>query len=366
MAAGKALEPMQRQLQQARACFAEGGALPDSLLPAPLARSWERSRQAGLLPGHAPNYEALQPRGNPREHPDDRRLVHSVEREIEQLWQAFGGRDWTVFCVNPHGMIVHRCQHHDADPRLLQPIQVGRRIQEIDIGTTAPSCALAEDAPVLVRGNQHYLDAFAPVFCLSVPLHGLEGELVGALDITGIGERDPELLLAQFRQAALAAENRLYAGVRDCHLLRLRYDPRWGDSPLQGLLAVRPDGSLRAANRIARRLLGLPLHGALEPLPLEALFAFASQQQRRRLLQPGAARRVPLADGTALWVELWRSAQDRTAAGASRMPALGSAPTLRAQARQGIEQALRDNGGNIAATARQLGISRTTLYKKLA
>jgi transcriptional regulator of acetoin/glycerol metabolism len=348
------------QLDRARARFAEGDALPEHLLPQPLARSWMRSREAGLMPWSTPNYDALQPRGNPREDPRDRRLARCVQAEVDALWSAFGGRDWTVFCVNPHGMIVHQCQHRDADPRLLRPIQVGRRIQEADIGTTAPGCVLAEDQATLVCGNQHYLSEFESIFCLSVPLHGLEGELIGALDITGIGEREPELLLAHFRQAALAAENRLIGELRDCHLLRLRYDPRWADSPIQGLLAIGPDGQLRAANRVARRLLGLPARGVPEQLGMDALFAAATPAQRRRLLQPGPPRRLPLSDGTWGYVDLLR--QPRGVA-----PRCPSAPVtaLRDQTRRSVEQALRDNAGNIAATARQLGISRTTLYKQL-
>jgi transcriptional regulator of acetoin/glycerol metabolism len=319
-----------------------------------------RSREAGLMPWSTPNYDALQPRGNPREDPRDRRLARCVQAEVDALWSAFGGRDWTVFCVNPHGMIVHQCQHRDADPRLLRPIQVGRRIQEADIGTTAPGCVLAEDQATLVCGNQHYLSEFESIFCLSVPLHGLEGELIGALDITGIGEREPELLLAHFRQAALAAENRLIGELRDCHLLRLRYDPRWADSPIQGLLAIGPDGQLRAANRVARRLLGLPARGVPEHLGMDALFAAATPAQRRRLLQPGPPRRLPLSDGTWGYVDLLR--QPRGVA-----PRCPSAPVtaLRDQTRRSVEQALRDNAGNIAATARQLGISRTTLYKQM-
>ncbi|WP_456025809.1 helix-turn-helix domain-containing protein [Pseudomonas capeferrum] len=37
---------------------------------------------------------------------------------------------------------------------------------------------------------------------------------------------------------------------------------------------------------------------------------------------------------------------------------------LRQTQQRAIESALQVNGGNISATARQLGISRTTLYKK--
>ena len=276
------------------------------------------------------------------------------------MWSAFGGRDWTVFSVNPRGMIVHQCQHRDADPRLLRQLQVGGRILEADIGTTAPACVLAEDRPILVCGAQHYLGEFESVFCLSVPLHGLDGMVIGALDITGIGERNPELLLAHFRQAALAAENRLIADLRDCHLLRLRYDPRWHDTPIHGLLAIAPDGRLQAANRIARRLLGLHPHDALAELTLELLFAASAPTQRRHLLQSGPPRCVPLADGTSIYVDLLRPPRGTPV----RRP-VTPGPGLREQARHAVAQALRDNAGNITAAARQLGISRTTLYKQL-
>lgn len=41
------------------------------------------------------------------------------------------------------------------------------------------------------------------------------------------------------------------------------------------------------------------------------------------------------------------------------------ATSLKAAEQRTVEQALHANRGNISATANQLGISRTTLYKKL-
>ncbi|WP_084170144.1 helix-turn-helix domain-containing protein [Paraburkholderia ferrariae] len=350
-----------QQLDDARMRFAEGDTLPEHLLPGSLARSWERSRTAGLKPWSSPNYEALQPPGNPRAHPNDRQLVQCVRAEMEQLWTAFGGPQWTVFCVNPDRVIVHQYRNQDGRCGLLQPIQVGRRIQESDIGTTAPSCALAEGRPIVVHGSQHYLSEFDTVFCLSVPLHGLEGELIGALDITGVGERNPGLLLAHFRQAALAAENRLISGLQHCHLLRLRHDPRWAESPMQGLLAINAEGQLRAANRIARRMLGLPASGIEPGLHIDEMFAEARVVQRRRLLKPGTGQYVPLRDGTTAFVDLLRVAQ-------GTRPLCWPAPkhpALREQTLQAVAKALHANNGNISATARELGISRTTLYKKM-
>ncbi|SEL43619.1 regulatory protein, Fis family [Pseudoxanthomonas sp. GM95] len=368
----------QQQLDVARSRFAQGEPLPEALLPDGLARSWERSRQAGVQPGQVPQYDAAQRARNMREQPDDRRLYQCVHEEIEQLWSAFGGPDWTIFCANPQGVIVHARHSPNCDDPVLLPIAAGRRMAECDIGTTAPSCVLSDGREAIVQGNQHYLRAFEQIFCLSVPLWGTEGRVIGALDITGRGTRDAGLLQEHFRQAALSAEHRLFATLRHCHLLAIQHDPRWLDTPLAGLLAIDEDGGLRAASRLARRMLGLPVQCPVTSWTLEALFAHALPAQQRRLLQPAHhAQRLARADGSHLWVQHLRGPLRGVTAGARLqahpgvpvVPASGDALAgdgdLQDHTLRAIAQALGEHDGNVAATARQLGISRTTLYAKL-
>lgn len=356
----------QKLLAHARREFSEGAPLPANLLPPPLLRSWERLREDGMQQREAP---LLQPRvAHPPalEDNDDRRLARCAQHDMDQLWAAFGGRQWLMFCVNADGLIVAQREHGLTDSPLLRPIQVGRVLRETHLGTTAPTCALAEDAPTLVRGNEHYLDHFAAMFCLSVPLHGLEGEVIGALDITGVGERNPELLRDYFRQAALSIENRLLQECRPCHLLALQHDTRLLNTPFQGLLAVEENGRIRAANRVARRLLGLPRRGPLPELTLETLFAGASVHQRRRLLQAGPARRVCHSEDSAFQVQYLRAPVARRGSVAipSSLRDAGKG-SLRAQGIQAVREAVDNYRGNISAAARRLGISRTTLYRKL-
>ena len=361
---------MQREQQQllaaARQRFADGGALADALLAPAVQRSWERSRLAGVHPQQEPHYAPLARAPTRLEDPADRRLARCVRDELDHLWAAFGGRQWTLFCVNADGMIVAQREHGLADVPVLRPIQVGRRLRESDIGTTAPACSLADDAPALVRGNEHYLDRFAAVFCLSVPLHGLDGQVLGALDITGTGERDAELLHGYFRQAALSTENRLMREHRPCHLLAVQHDARWLQSPLQGLLAIEEDGQVRAANRVARRLFGLPRRGVLPLLTLDTLFAGASVHQRRRLLQAGPAHRVRIGEDSAVQVQYLRGPL-ATQASLKIVTDHGEAAgmPLRTHTTQHVRDAVAAHQGNISAAARQLGISRTTLYKLL-
>jgi transcriptional regulator of acetoin/glycerol metabolism len=240
-------------LEGARRRLWDGEPLPAGLLPNPVARSWERSRDAGLRPwerrlsnGDAPILALDEA---------DQNLAVCVKPEIERLWQVFGGQSWTLFCVNTQGVIVHA--RHAEGAGSLDALQVGRRIHEADIGTTAPSCALAEGKPIILLGAHHYLSEFERFFCVSVPVYGVSGQLIGALDITGIGERNARAVLEQLQVTAMATENRSYANLKNCQIISLQHDPRMIGTPLQGLLALDGGGRILAANGMARRLLGL-------------------------------------------------------------------------------------------------------------
>lgn len=126
------LLPDSQRLEGARRRLWEGESLPADLLPPSVARSWERSRDAGVCP-----WEPRFAHGNiPVFSLDaaDRHLAACVKPEIERLWQVFGGQSLSLFCVNADGVIVHSRHAPTGGP--LDALHVGRRVQESDIGTT--------------------------------------------------------------------------------------------------------------------------------------------------------------------------------------------------------------------------------------
>ncbi|WP_321917590.1 MULTISPECIES: helix-turn-helix domain-containing protein [Paraburkholderia] len=377
------------QLHSARERFGGGEQLPDvltpNLLPESVARSWVRSRDAGVVPWQAPEYELLIGTRSVRETADDRRLFSCIVDEIEQLWDAFGGDDWTIFCVNPKGTVIHARRSAGCGDQLILPIVAGRRILESHIGTTAPSCVLHDGTETTVTGGQHYLTEFERVSCLAVPLFGLHGEVVGALDITGTGQRDFSQMKEQFRLAAFAAEQRLFGTLRGCHLLRVQHDPRWLATPLAGVLAVEEDGQLRAVSRMARRILALPHGASVTRLTLREVFDEAPPALQTRILTPQRGpQRIARADGSHLWVQYARAPLNRSTA--RRMNTNFEVQGVEAESGQtvnashgaqqagasleehmlvAIQQAMCEHRGNVAAVARQLRISRTTVYARL-
>ncbi|WP_422418337.1 sigma-54-dependent Fis family transcriptional regulator [Pseudomonas sp. GZD-222] len=294
----------QQYLSIARQQFAEGVALPSNLLPSSIALSWARSREAGLLPWQpwrADADDGLLPLDEA-----DQQLAHCVQPEIDRLWQQIGGASWAVFCINPQGVIVHARQARTLAGPLL-PLQVGRRIQEADIGTTAPSCTLAEEVPMVLIGNQHYLSDFEHFFCVSVPIRGLQGEVIGALDITGIGDRQAGAVLEQLSHAAMAVENRLFATLGNCQILSLQHDPRLLGTPLQGLLAVDAAGRIQNANRAAQRLLGLEQFRPVGKR-LDHLFEANGAVDLHRVPQ-----QLTLNDGSRLYAQVIEQGRESTA-----------------------------------------------------
>ncbi|WP_244099931.1 helix-turn-helix domain-containing protein [Burkholderia anthina] len=362
-------------LDRLRARFAAGEPLPETALPASVARSWLRSRDAGLRPWQTARYDML---GEHDESRADRRLYRCVAQEIEPLWAAFGGSEWTIMCVNPRGTIVHARRSPQCDDALLTPIVAGRSIVEPNIGTTAPSCVIYDGAETVVAGAQHYLREFSRVFCLAVPLVGFDGEVIGALDITGTGRRNVVQLREQFRYAALSAEQRLYAMLRDCHLLQVQHDARWLDTPLAGVIALDAAGRVRAVSRLARQMLDLAPAGPVAPYDLRQLFPGATPVQQRRLLTPARTpQRIARDDGSHVWVRTVRAPLDRATTArhadvleeaadvCNAAPAASAQASLHEQSLNAIRRALDEHDGNVSAAARQLGISRTTLYAKL-
>lgn len=284
-------------LDQARREFWEGASLPRGLLPGEVAESWKRSRDAGVSPWD----KRLGKYVEAHDLSDtDLLLGRCAAPELERLWEVLGGSKWTLLCVNTEGVIVHA--RHSNLPNPLGSLKVGTRIHESDIGTTAPSCTIYGMQPVVISGGEHYLKEFEHFFCVSVPVFGLRGEFVGALDVTGIGTKNSAAVLEQLTIAAMAVESRLYASIKDCEIIAMQFDPRFIGTPYQGLLAIDASGVVQAANRVARKILGV--NG---PLDASAQLRWDEVFQSEAGLITGAPDLINLHAGASIYAQLLRS-----------------------------------------------------------
>jgi transcriptional regulator of acetoin/glycerol metabolism len=112
------------------------------------------------------------------------------------------------------------------------------------------------------------------------------------------------------------------------------------DSFAEGVVVFSPDGRLAFANEVARRTVTALGNGGI------------SAELKPQLVALGG-RVAPLRTGAAV------------AAEAVFLPATAGARTLAERERQAILDTLQGTRGKLAETARRLGISRTTLWRRL-
>ncbi len=238
-----------------------------------LSSSWRRSIEHGLRREDSvlftnPVSKALARRTIE----ENRRLLCHVTPEMLRLYDGLGSTQWLALCLNVRGQVICSVGDPISAPKELRALMhPGRSLLESEIGTTAPGCVLEHGHPVVVSGEEHYLHELASFFCASAPLLGPDGNLIGALDLSGIDIQAAPMAANMVALAARHIENSLLTDMGDCVLLHFHFDDRLLGTPSEALLAVTPSGRMIGANRTARQLLALKSPDA-EPSQLETLF----------------------------------------------------------------------------------------------
>ena len=348
----------------------------------PLLRSWQRCRDAGMREHERVNFELVS-RAMLSEL-DDRHaeLVQAARPETERLARALRGTGCVVLLFNTRGVVIDRLCHEAAtSAQLLAATRKGINLAERCVGTTAPAISLCEGVPYLVGRDAHFFANVRPFFCVAAPIDSPRGERLGALDITAYDNVPAFDLYSLVIDAAAAIENSLFGASPDRLLVRFHPRAELIGTALEGLLEVTGDGVISGANRVAARLLCQP-RTSLVGRPFAELFDRRLQSLFAR--PPGQrADLVEMLTQVGLQVQArFDSAPLGAASAAARAPMPGEAglPTDAADIgcplpdrqptklfeleRLAIDRALAAAGGNVSAAARQLGISRNTIYRR--
>jgi sigma-54 dependent transcriptional regulator, acetoin dehydrogenase operon transcriptional activator AcoR len=291
-----------------------------------LTASWKRSMEHGLRRQDRvlftnPVTKALERRTLDENH----RLLTHVMPEMVRLYGSLGSARWLALCVNAHGRIISSVGDPLSAPGELRALMhPGRSLLESEIGTTAPGCVLEAGLPVVISREQHYLHELTNFFCVSAPILAPDGNLAGALDISGLDVHAPSIASDLVMLAARVVENNMLRDMSDCILLRFHFDDRLIDTPFEGLLAVMPDGRVVGVNRTARKLMALPAIGAA-PVSLESYFETSIEQIQDKCSRASEPIKLPSHTGPLTYVRVDGMRSQRAFAIRAQAP---RAPTL--------------------------------------
>lgn len=241
--------------------FLSGSPYGDFALRKLIVSAHRRSEEHGLSPDEKCEVDFVATPKQLREKNDE--LLFAAEPVMKYLAKQLKLHhgDALLLLANAEATIVAVAGDTGFDfaPQL-RDIKPGVNWSEAFKGTNALGTALTAKQTVLVNEGEHFLKRLQGFSCASVLIEGPNDEVLGALCITRPGAlstlRD-EVALITF--AANRINNRFFLAANKEHFVfAVHSSPECLDTPLQGLLALDKEGVVRAIDRQALQLFGLP------------------------------------------------------------------------------------------------------------
>lgn len=373
----------------ARQRFFEEQQHPAGLVSEAVIRSWGRSRSLGHASHKMPALDPVHRSALSAALARNRRLLEAAHGDLQQLEATLAGTASRLMLTDAAGVIVH-VSRGTGDPQqkvLDAATRVGVNLAEGVLGTTAPGIVVQTGMACTVQGCEHFYELFGGVRCAAAPIRDVHGRLVGVLDVSTEARDFGFDAAAVVGVYATSIENRLLQAQSDQHLvLHFQAAPALLGTPMEGLAGVDSQGQVVWLNATGHSLLGRP-----SQMGMGSVEAFFGTDLGPLVTMCGAseAQRMQLPSGLGIWVRATLGLRDgvdfrhAVAWSSATPPAPAPEPetmaepdTAQAQApatalsladtqQRLIGEALQANGGNVARTARQLGVSRGLVYRHL-
>jgi sigma-54 dependent transcriptional regulator, acetoin dehydrogenase operon transcriptional activator AcoR len=363
---------------------------PAGLVSEAVIRSWGRSRTLGHTSHKMPALEPVNRSALSATLARNRRLLEAAHGDLQQLEAALAGTASRLMLTDDHGVIVHVSRGGgDPEQRVLDVAsRVGVNLAEEVLGTTAPGIVVQTGMACTVQSCEHFYDLFGQLRCAAAPIRDVQGRLVGVLDVSTESRDFGFDAAAVVGVYATSIENRLLQAQSDEHLvLHFQAAPALLGTPMEGLAGVDHDGRRGVGQRHRPQPAGPPVAAgcgaggrAVRPQAGAAAAAVRRRRGARLQLPSGLGiwlrARLGLRDGVDFRHAVTTGAAVAIAAAPqpaptiepepeAAAPAPAVAPSLAQTQQRLIEDALQANGGNVARTARQLGVSRGLVYRHL-
>ncbi|KRC05193.1 hypothetical protein ASE11_24260 [Hydrogenophaga sp. Root209] len=365
----------EQRVALAREMFFDEGQRPSGLVPELVIQSWMRCTVANRRPSEPINLEPVTKARIASALARNRLLLQAARHDLQQLDAALAGTPCKALLTGPDGVLIQVTPTARAEGYLMPNVaRVGVNLNENHMGTTAPSVVARTGEACVVRGAEHFFTGVSVMQCAAAPIRNARGDLAGVLDLSIEGEAFRFDAAAMVRLYATAIENRLFeAQSAALLLLRFQSSPALLHTPLEGLAAVDGQGRVAWLNQTGASLLGTERVPA-QPTDAEALLGLGLEDLLS-LAHHGRSQPRQCPNGLTLWIQARPDAPMAPGIETPPLPPADlpdaaprdapAAPTLHHANRALIESTLAACGGNVSRAARQLGVSRGLLYRRL-
>jgi len=272
------------QARRALRDFLENGSVAPGRVDDQIGRSWQRCRSSGLDHAGRPVFDPLTGRDLTEASERNRALTAQALPIMEGLYRQIVDTESMIILTDASGLILHSLGDDvflkRAEKVALQP---GVVWSEASKGTNAIGTAIADCAPRLVHGPEHFIEANQVLTCSAAPITDPQGRLIGVLDVSGDWHGFHRHTMALVQMSAGLIENNLFNGAYPAGItLRFHARAELIGTLFEGIAVFDADGRFVTANRSAVFQLGAPLaelgkrsFASLFGLPMPALLGQA-------------------------------------------------------------------------------------------
>ncbi|WP_368184829.1 GAF domain-containing protein [Aestuariibius sp. HNIBRBA575] len=286
-----------------------------------LAASWHRSVvKHGLDPDERRGPDRIAQSALHHRRAALEKFMTVASPRLDNLFTLVGLSGCAVFLTDVDGVVLDQ-RLSDADAPVFDEwgLCAGADWSEEREGTNGIGTCLTEQRRVIIHQDEHFYARNTAMSCMDAPIYGSDGQIVAALDVSSARADQTEafnrLIGAQVAQTARAIEEANFrAAFTTARIIVADSD----DTDAATLLAINDDDLVIGATREARRVFGMDKSGTLPPRP--------------------AADILGRENGPTGFQKAERAA---------------------------VIRALARANGNVSQAARQLGIGRATLYRRI-
>ncbi len=190
-------------------------------------------------------------------------FLRLAEPEMRNLYSSLKGSGYALILTNDQGVILNHLNSDGMEQEFREAgLWLGANWGESYLGTNGIGTCIAEDRPLTVHKDEHFLTQNINLTCSAAPIHDPHGNLLAVLDASRCSSEDS--LSAQILARALVAnsaqiiENQFFLHeLRNQRILRFHRSANHLGLPTEGLLAIGEDNRVLALNEGAIDILGL-------------------------------------------------------------------------------------------------------------
>lgn len=286
-----------------------------------LTASWRRSMMKhGLDPARTPAPKRFSDMEIQERRARLEGFMDLATPQLDHLYQMVGNTGCSVLMTDRDGVILDQ-RSKDADSDTFQDwgLWAGFDWSEKSEGTNGIGTCIAEARSLIIHRDEHFMSRNTVMSCMDAPIFGPDGELIAALDVSSCRADQTEaytrLISGVVAQTAKQIETEAFRAAFPKARIITGPEERPEGAVL---LAVDQDDLIVGATRAARRAFGLGLGGKIDPRPASDILG-----------------------------------RDSTSSALERAE------------RAALKRAIARAGGNMSAAARELGIGRATLYRRM-